>query len=63
MVQRLTVALDSGHDLTISEIEPSIRLCVDSVEPAWDSLSLKIITKLKKNRKENKLLSGVTEAL
>ena len=31
--------LGSDHDLTLWEIEPCIGLCVDSVEPAWDTLS------------------------
>ena len=38
-------ALDfgSGHDLTYScEMEPRVRLCVDSVDPAWDSVSLSL---------------------
>ena len=30
----------SGHDLTVCEIDPCIGLCVESVEPVWDSLSL-----------------------
>ena len=30
---------DSGHDLTVCEIEPRVGLCADSVEPDWDSLS------------------------
>ena len=29
----------SGHDFMVHEFEPHIRLCADSVEPAWDSLS------------------------
>ena len=28
-----------GHDLTVHEREPHIRLCADSMELAWDSLS------------------------
>ena len=28
----------SGHDPMVCEIEPLIRVCIDSVEPAWDSL-------------------------
>ena len=42
-------ALDfgSGHDLTVCQIEPCIRLCFDSTEPAWDSFSLSKINKLK----------------
>ena len=30
----------SGHDLTVCGFEPQVRLCADSVEPAWDSLFL-----------------------
>ena len=29
----------SGHDLMVPEFEPHIRLCADSVGPAWDSVS------------------------
>ena len=29
----------SGHDLTVREMEPRVKLYADSVEPAWDSLS------------------------
>ena len=39
LVKHLTFDLSSGHDLTVPEIEPCIRLCADSTEPAWDSLS------------------------
>ena len=38
-VEHPTVDLGSGHDLTACGFEPHIRLCVDSMEPAWDSLS------------------------
>ena len=38
--ERLTFGFRSGHDLTIGGFEPHIRPCTDSVEPAWDSLSL-----------------------
>ena len=41
----LTLDFGSGHDLTVRELEPHIRSCADSVEPAWDSLSLSIINK------------------
>ena len=40
MVERLTLGFGSGHDLTVREFEPRVRLCADSGEPAWDSLSL-----------------------
>ena len=32
----------SGHDLTVHGLKPLIGLCADSVEPAWDSLSLPV---------------------
>ena len=35
-----TLDFGSGHDLTVCGFDPCIRLCADSVEPAWDSLSL-----------------------
>ena len=39
-VKCLILDFGSGHDLTVHEFEPRIRLCADSAEPAWDSLSL-----------------------
>ena len=39
-VEHLTLDLDSGQDFTIHEIKPRVQLCADSMEPAWDSLSL-----------------------
>ena len=39
-VKRLSLGFGSGHDLTVREFEPGVRLCDDSAEPAWDSLSL-----------------------
>ena len=38
-VKHPTLDFDSGHDLTVREIEPGIRLLVDNAEPAWNSLS------------------------
>ena len=38
-VKRLTLDFGSGHDVAVCEIEPHIRLCTGSTEPAWDSLS------------------------
>ena len=40
LVKRLTLDFGSGHDLTVFEFEPHVRLCTDSVEPSWDSLSV-----------------------
>ena len=39
-VKRLTLDFGSGHDLMTQELKPHSGLCADSVEPAWDSLSL-----------------------
>ena len=33
----------SGHDLIVCEFEIRIPLCVDNMEPAWDSLSLLLL--------------------
>ena len=40
-VKRLTLDFRSGHDLTVREFEPHVRLPADSTstEPAGDSLS------------------------
>ena len=34
-----TLGFGSGHDLTVYEFEPHVRLYAIRVEPAWDSLS------------------------
>ena len=39
LVERLTLGSGSGRDLLVHETEPRLRLCTDSVEPAWESLS------------------------
>ena len=39
VVKCLSLDFGSGHDLTVHEFEPHVRLCADRVEPAWDSLS------------------------
>ena len=39
LVKRPTLDFGSGCDLMVHGVEPRIRLCTDSVEPAWDSLS------------------------
>ena len=41
-VKRLTLDFGSGHGLTLREIEPHVRFCTDSMEPAWDSVSLSL---------------------
>ena len=39
LVKCLTLDFSLGHDLMGHGIEPSIGLCADSMETAWDSLS------------------------
>ena len=40
-LKRLTLDFSSGHDLTVRETEPYIRLGADGEGPAWDpALSL-----------------------
>ena len=40
-VERLTLGFGSGPDLTVRRMEPHVRLCADSLEPACnDTLSL-----------------------
>ena len=39
LFQHPTLGFGSGHDLVVCGIEPRVRLCVDSVEHARDSLS------------------------
>ena len=61
-VKHLTPDLGSGHDLTVHEFKPCLRLCANSVESAWDSLSLPLsapppprflkVNILKKKKKE-----------
>ena len=41
-VKHLTLGFSSRHDLTVCGFEPHIRLCADSTEPAWDSVSLSL---------------------
>ena len=36
----LTLSFGSGHDLTVCDFKPCTGLRTDSVETAWDSLSL-----------------------
>ena len=39
LVKLLSLDFSLGHDLVVHEIKPCVRLCADSAEPAWDSLS------------------------
>ena len=59
LVEHRTLDLGSRHDLTVCGIEPRIRLCADSVEPAWDSLSLPLPTPplLVRSLSQNKYLN------
>ena len=57
-VTRLTLDFSSGHDLTVPEIEPHIRLYADSIEPGWDSLSLSKVN-LKRGYYMNRFIKKV----
>ena len=39
-VKCLAFDFGSGYDLTVPGVEPAVGLCVDSMEPTWDSVSL-----------------------
>ena len=54
MVKHQTLHLGSGHDLTVREFESHMGLCVDSMEPAWDTLSLFLCPSLSLSLKINK---------
>ena len=41
-VKRPALGVSLGHDLMVCEIKPRVGLCTDSVEPAWESLSLNL---------------------
>ena len=41
-VERGTLDFHSGHDFTVGGMEPHLGLLADSVESAWDSLSLSL---------------------
>ena len=53
-VKHPTLDFYSGHDLTVCGVKPSITLCVDSMEPAWDSLPLSLSAPLLLSLSQNK---------
>ena len=42
-LKHLALDLGSGHHLAVHGFGPHVRLCADSVEPAWDSLPLSLL--------------------
>ena len=55
-VKHPTLDSGSGHDVTVCEIGPHVRLCADSVEPAWILsllLSLPLLPSLFQNKEIN----------
>ena len=52
----------SGHDLAVHEIEPHIRLCADSAEPAWESPSPSLCAPCSRLFSQNKhfFLNGIS---
>ena len=49
-VKSQTLNFGSGHDLIVGEIKPSIELCAEGMEPAWDSISLSLSLSLPHSR-------------
>ena len=49
-VKHPTLDFSSSHDLLVCEIKPYVGLCANSVESAWDSLSLSPSLSLKINK-------------
>ena len=45
-VMHLILGFSSGHHLTVHEFEGQVGLCVNSAEPAWDSLSPSLCSSL-----------------
>ena len=45
-VMHPTLDFGSGHDLTVLEFKPCIRLCIDSAEPTWDFVYLSLCPSL-----------------
>ena len=42
LVKRPTLDFGSGHDPTVVRSRTAVRLCADSAQPIWDSLSLSL---------------------
>ena len=71
LVKCPTLDLGSGPNLTVCEFDPCVRLCADSVERAWDSLSpshsallalslwLTLSLKVNKHLKKKSILGGL----
>ena len=57
-VEYPTLDFGSGQDLLVRETEPHVRLCTDSMEPAWDSLSLPLYLPLPCSLSQNKILKN-----
>ena len=53
-VGRLAFDFGSAYDLTLRDIKPCIRLCADSMEPAWDSPSPSLSPPLTHSLSQNK---------
>ena len=61
LLKRSTLDFGSGHDLSVCGFEPHIRLCADSAESAWDSLSPSALPPLKINKLKKNSLKGYVQ--
>ena len=57
MAKQLTLDLGSSHDLMVPGTEPHVRLCTDSAEPAWDSVSPSLSAPLTPQKKKIIIIS------
>ena len=49
-VAQATLDFGPGHDVTACEIGPHAGLCADSMESAWDLLSVSLCLSLSQNK-------------
>ena len=58
-VKHLTLGFTLAHDLIVCGIEPCVELCIDSVEPAWNSLSPSLSVPLPHSLSRNQTLNSI----
>ena len=52
-VESPMLGFSSGHDLTVCEFEPRVRLRAVNADPAWDSFSDSLSVSLSQNKRIN----------